>query len=127
MLGDNSATATVAVKDLGAARTFYEQTLGLALLRSAANQGLTFAAGRTELLVYRSSFAGSNQATGVTWTVPADTLEPLVRELRDRGVSFEHYDMPELTREGDIHVAGGTRAAWFKDPDGNIHSLIGAA
>ena len=44
--------------------------------------------------------------------------------IRDRGVTFEHYDMPGMTREGDVHVAGDMRVAWFKDPDGNILNIV---
>jgi len=47
-----------------------------------------------------------------------------VQKLKSRGVSFEHYDLSQMTRQGDIHVAGSMRAAWFKDPDGNIFSLV---
>ena len=47
-------------------------------------------------------------------------VDNVVKGLRDRGVTFEHYDMPEVKREGDVHVAGPMRMAWFKDPDGNI-------
>jgi hypothetical protein len=58
----------------------------------------------------------------VTWLVGND-LERIVETLKSKGLSFEHYDMPQLTRQGDIHEGGGTRVAWFKDPDGNIHSI----
>jgi hypothetical protein len=51
-------------------------------------------------------------------------LDAIVRTLGGKGVVFEHYDLPGLTREGDIHVAGPMKVAWFKDPDGNIHSLM---
>lgn len=44
--------------------------------------------------------------------------------LREKGVAFEHYDMPNTKRQGDIHTAGPHRVAWFKDPDGNIHALV---
>ena len=43
-----------------------------------------------------------------------------VRDLKGKGVMFEHYDMPGLEREGDVHVGGDMKIAWFKDPDGNI-------
>jgi hypothetical protein len=39
-------------------------------------------------------------------------------------VTFEHYDMPQMMRLGDIHVAGPMKTAWFKDPDGNIFSIV---
>jgi hypothetical protein len=47
-----------------------------------------------------------------------------VRELKTKGVAFEHYDMPDVIREGDIHVADNMKVAWFKDPDGNILNVI---
>jgi hypothetical protein len=78
--------------------------------------------GNTTLLVYRSQFAGTNKATAVTWTV--DDVEAIARVLKDKGVTFEHYDMPGMTLKGDVHVAANMKAAWFKDPDGNIHGLV---
>jgi hypothetical protein len=59
----------------------------------------------------------------VTWNV-GDQVDSVVRDLKSKGVAFEHYELPMMKHEGDVHVAGGTRAAWFKDPDGNIHSLV---
>jgi hypothetical protein len=52
-----------------------------------------------------------------------DELEGVVRELKTKGVNFEHYDMPEMKREGDVYVDGGVKIAWFKDPDGNILAI----
>jgi hypothetical protein len=51
-------------------------------------------------------------------------VEGVVRALKAKGVTFEHYDMPDTKREGDIHVSGDMKAAWFKDPDGNILNII---
>jgi hypothetical protein len=56
------------------------------------------------------------------WSVGED-LDDIVQALKRKGVTFEHYDMPGMTLEGDVHVAGDLRAAWFKDPDGNIINL----
>jgi hypothetical protein len=84
---------------------------------------VTYAAGAGKLLVYQSQFSGTNKATAVTWIVGED-VERIVKAVKDKGVTFEHYDMPQITRQGDIHVGGGTRAAWFKDPDGNIHAIV---
>jgi hypothetical protein len=55
-----------------------------------------------------------------------DDVEGEVRELKSKGVAFEHYDMPELKLKGDVHVADGAdlKVAWFKDPDGNIFSIV---
>jgi catechol 2,3-dioxygenase-like lactoylglutathione lyase family enzyme len=123
MLESKNARATVAVKDLEAARRFYEGPLGLNKADQPEAEVLVYEVGASRLLVYRSDFAGTNQATGVTWDVGND-VDRLVKTLRERGVRFEHYDMPEMVRVGDVHVAGDLRAAWFKDPDGNIHSLV---
>ena len=49
-----------------------------------------------------------------------DRIDAIVDALRSKGVAFEHYDLPGLKREGDVHVGEGMRVAWFKDPDGNI-------
>ena len=49
----------------------------------------------------------------------------MVQALRGKGVVFEHYDLPGATRKGDVHHTGRTKAAWFKDPDGNILALVG--
>lgn len=122
MLGDRDAIATVAVKDVTAARKFYEGTLGLKPMPSQEKSVLSYKAGASTLLVYESGYAGTNQATAVTWGV--GDVEGTVRDLKGKGVAFEHYDLPGTTRQGDVHVAGKTRVAWFKDPDGNIHSLV---
>jgi hypothetical protein len=76
------------------------------------------------LFVYESRYAGTNQATSATWVV--DDAEEVVRALKAKGVSFEHYDLPGLTRQGDLHVAGSFKGAWFKDPDGNILHVLSA-
>jgi hypothetical protein len=103
------------------ARKFYEETLGL---QEFTSEGRGFVAYRTKdsmLVVYRSRFAGENEATVVTWVV--DEIEPAIERLKARGVAFEHYDMPGTTLVGDVHVSGKSKVAWFKDPDGNIHSI----
>lgn len=121
MLSDNDAVATVAVKNLETARKFYEGALGLTTVMEN-EEVLAFKTGNTTLFVYRSQYAGTNKATGVTFV--AAEVDELVRTLKSRGVTFEHYDLPKMTRQGDIHVAGSMRTAWFKDPDGNIFSLV---
>ena len=81
-----------------------------------------FESGDTTINVYQSSFAGTNKATALTWAV--DDVEDAVRTLKAKGVKFEHYDLPDTRREGDVHVSGDFKVAWFKDPDGNILSLV---
>jgi catechol 2,3-dioxygenase-like lactoylglutathione lyase family enzyme len=73
--------------------------------------------------VYRSNYAGTNKATAVTWAV-GDDIERVVRELKAKGVAFEHYDLPDMQRDGDLHIGDGMKVAWFKDPDGNILNIV---
>ena len=121
-LGTHAAITMIGVKDLGAAARFYEETLGLTRFGPENPEVVTFRSGGTSLNIYRSEYAGTNQATTALWVV-GDDLKAIVRDLREKGVTFEHYDFPEMQREGDIHVAGDLRVAWFKDPDGNILSV----
>ena len=123
MLGRHNVGATLAVADFAKARSFYEDTLGLAPAMEM-DDSVVYSAGNSRLLVYRSDYAGTNQATAATWEV-GDELDSVVQALRDKGVTFEHYDdLPEVTRDGDFHDLGGVRGVWFKDPDGNIISVI---
>jgi catechol 2,3-dioxygenase-like lactoylglutathione lyase family enzyme len=115
-------TPMLAVKDVARARRFYEEVLGFVPLANGMDDVLQFRAGELVFVVYPSQYAGTNRATALTWTV-GDQLEDAVETLKARGVTFEHYQLPDTVREGDIHVSGGIRNAWFKDPDGNIHAL----
>ena len=65
----------------------------------------TYQTGGSTLLVYESKFAGTNRATAATWFVGKD-VDGIVRDLKAKGVSFEHYDMPDTRLEGDVHVVG---------------------
>ena len=121
MLGARDSIATVAVKNLEEARVYYEEKLGLKVARELP-EGIAYRTGRTTLLVYASRFAGTNQATCVTWAI--DDVERAAQELNARGVTFEHYDLPGTTVEGDVHEEGDRKAVWFKDPDGNILSVV---
>ena len=112
-----------AVKDPRAAGQFYRDTLGLDQVASEGDEAISFGSGDTTINVYRSNYAGTNKATAVTWAV-GDDVEGVVRTLKAKGVRFEHYDMPNVRREGDIHVAGDLKVAWFKDPDGNILNIV---
>ena len=122
MLGNTDAFATIAVKNVQAAKKFYEGSLGFKPLPAQEQEVLNYKSGNSTVLVYKSEFAGTNKATAATWTV-ADT-EAEVRELKSKGVVFEHYDFPGMKLKGDVHVMGDMKAAWFKDPDGNILAIV---
>jgi hypothetical protein len=96
--------------------------MGLQEDRDGMEGVLQFHAGDTAFVVYPSDYAGSNKATALTWVV-GDQLEKVVQALKGKGVEFEHYELPDTVRKGDIHESGPIRNAWFKDPDGNIHAL----
>jgi catechol 2,3-dioxygenase-like lactoylglutathione lyase family enzyme len=121
MLKDKSSSAIVAVSDIDRAKKFYRDTLGLQLADdSMGDSVLAFHTGDTELVVYKSDFAGTNKANAAVWGV-GNEIESIVANLKSKGVSFEHYD--DMERDGDIHTAGEFKAVWFKDPDGNILHL----
>ena len=122
MLTKAGATPMIAVKDIDRARKFYEGTLGLETKDAMGGEVLEVKSGETLINVYRSEHAGTNQATTLTFAV--DDIESEVRDLKDKGVFFEQYDMPGLERQGDLYVAEGMKTTWFKDPDGNILSLF---
>ncbi|MBD3833623.1 VOC family protein [Brevundimonas bullata] len=124
MLKDKNSSAIVAVKDLDRARTFYSDVLGLNLADTSNEGMLGYRTGNTWLTVYQSDFAGTNQANAVSWDVGVE-LDNIVAGLKAKGVTFEHYD--DMGRQGDIHVCGALRLAWFKDPDGNILHLVGSS
>lgn len=122
MLRDADVIATIAVKDLSRARKFYEETLGF-MPAGKREEGIAgYRSGNSSFMVYESEYAGTNRATSATWVVP--DAEPVVGALRAKGVRFEHYDLPGLTRQGDLHVAGSFKGAWLKDPDGNILHIL---
>jgi catechol 2,3-dioxygenase-like lactoylglutathione lyase family enzyme len=122
MLRDNDAIATLAVRNLKTATEFYEGKLGLTVDSGDGKQVVTYKSGNCAILVYESKFAGTNQATAMTWSV--DDVGAIVSDLKNKGVTFEKYDFPGITHEGDVHVFGTRKNAWFKDPDGNILSIV---
>jgi catechol 2,3-dioxygenase-like lactoylglutathione lyase family enzyme len=123
MLGDRDAVTNIAFKNLDVAKKFYEGTLGLKPVDAEGQEVIVFKSGNSKIFVYRSQYAGTNKATAVTWVV-GDRVDDIAQALKAKGVTFEHYDMPGLTRKGDVHVGGKMKIAWFKDPDGNILSIV---
>jgi catechol 2,3-dioxygenase-like lactoylglutathione lyase family enzyme len=122
MLADARITAIVPVSDLDAALEFYEGRLGLRVHvrrddlpkhREAELAGVD-----GNLLLYESVGAGQSRATVAAFRV--DDVDAVVGALKERGVVFEEYDLPDLKTEGGIADVGAVRAAWCKDPDGNI-------
>ena len=119
MLKNHDSSAIVAVSDLGRARDFYGNVLGLELAEEGAEEGvLVYRTGATQLVVYQSEFAGTNRANAVVWGV-GEEIDAVVASLEAKGAAFEHY--PDIGRlEGNVHRAGEAKLFWIKDPDGNI-------
>ncbi len=125
MLNTKDPIATLAVKDLKAAAVFYEGALGFEKVSIEDGELITYRSGKSVFNVYRSRYAGTNEATAICWAVDSAEIGSIVETLKAKGVRFEHYDtLPGLTRVGDIHSAGGMKTAWFKDPDGNILNIV---
>jgi catechol 2,3-dioxygenase-like lactoylglutathione lyase family enzyme len=117
MLRDKSSSAIVAVSDIGRAKKFYRDTLGLEIENDMGDV-LTFRTGDTSLAVYRSEFAGTNKGNAVVWDAGGD-IDAIVTDLKGKGVTFERYGDIGDYKDG-IHHAGGMKLVWLKDPDGNI-------
>jgi catechol 2,3-dioxygenase-like lactoylglutathione lyase family enzyme len=122
-LADSDAIANLAVRDLAAARKYYEGVLGFAKVDEEGGELIVYRSGKTVFNLYRSDYAGTNKATAMTFPV-GDRVAELAEALAAKGVKFEHYDMPGMRREGDVHIAGDMKVAWFKDPDGNILNIV---
>jgi predicted enzyme related to lactoylglutathione lyase len=107
---------------LGRAKKFYEETLGLKVVEER-EEGIEFACGSgTALGIYPSGSAGTNQATAAEFDV--EDLDGEMKELKDRGVTFEEYDFPGLKTNNGIAQLGDSRGSWFKDTEGNILALV---
>ena len=81
-----------------------------------------YRSGNSSILVYQSTYAGTSRATTATWVV--GDVDRTVAALKQRGIAFEQYDLPDSTWQGDVMVSGKIRSAWFKDPDGNVLALV---
>jgi catechol 2,3-dioxygenase-like lactoylglutathione lyase family enzyme len=123
MLGDSKAFSGFAVKDLGAAREFYGETLGLRtkMLDEGAGLMQLDLGGDRPTLVYEQP--DSMPASYTILNFPLPDVEAAVDELASRGVEFERYDGFEQDEKGIAH-GPGPEIAWFKDPSGNVLSVL---
>jgi len=122
-LSNADAAVNIAVRDIARASDFYGGLLGLTETGRQGEELVSYRSGSSLLFVYKSEYAGTNKATAMSWLVGGD-VDAITHALKAKGVGFEHYDMPGTQLEGDVHVGHGMRVAWFKDPDGNILSLV---
>ncbi|HSW20487.1 MAG TPA: VOC family protein [Ramlibacter sp.] len=122
MLQDSPMYAYIPAKDLARARQFYEGKLGFKP-KQESNGGIVYEFGLgTACFLYPTPNAGTSQASQAFWSV-AD-VDREIEALKARGVVFEDYDMPGDKSAVGAVTAGGAKAAWFKDSEGNIMALI---
>jgi predicted enzyme related to lactoylglutathione lyase len=122
MLQDAPMYAYIPASDLARARRFYEQTVGLKPGQET-NGGVVYEfGGGTACFLYPTPNAGTSKASQAFWSV-AD-VDKEIEALKARGVVFEDYDMPGEKSPAGAITAGGAKAAWFKDSEGNIMALV---
>ena len=121
MLQNAPMYSYIPAKDVARARRFYEEKLGFKPKQELAG-GVVYEFGKgTACFLYPTPNAGTSHASQAFWQV--EDIEREVMELKTRGVNFEKYDMPEMDENG-ISTAGGAKATWFKDTEGNIMALV---
>ncbi len=125
MLTNAQVEAVIPVSDVDEATSFYGEKLGLEVLERIdvlpENPFVRFGGGSGTLAVYKSVGAGQSRHTLAAFIV--DDVRSAVNALRERGVTFEEYDLPDIKTKEGVAQSGSTTAAWFKDPDGNILSI----
>lgn len=122
MLQKSPMYAYIPAKDVGRARKFYEGKLGFVPTQVMENGVVYEFAGKTGCFLYLTPNAGTSQASQAFWSV--DDVDGEIEALKARGVSFEDYDMPGEKSPSGAVTAGGAKAAWFKDSEGNIMALV---
>ncbi len=120
MFKTNKAFSSFSIDDLQQAKKFYGNTLGLKV--SESPEGLELHPGNLDVFLYPKSNHKPASFTVLNFLV--DDIEATVDELTKSGVRFEHYEGAIRTDEKGIHRNGGPTIAWFKDPAGNILSVV---
>ena len=120
MFENTKAFSGFSVDDVPKAKTFYSETLGLRVSEEYGMLSLHIA-GEWDILVYPKP--DHTPATFTILNFPVDEIDKAVDELAERGVRFERYDGFEMDEKG-IFRGGGPLIAWFKDPAGNVLSVL---
>ena len=123
MFKDTKAFSGFSVNDLGKAKQFYGEVLGLEVTDDPMGLLDLHIAGNNNILIYPKP--NHQPATYTILNFPVDDVEKAVDELTRRGVQFEHYDMPHIKTDEKGIARGKPAIAWFKDPAGNILSVLG--
>jgi catechol 2,3-dioxygenase-like lactoylglutathione lyase family enzyme len=122
MLENSKAFSGLAAPDIAKEKAFYSETLGLNVTEEHGLLTLHLAGGNNVLIYPKPDHV---PATFTVLNFPVDDVDLAVDELSKRGVRFEKYDRPEIkTDEKGIMRGNGPTIAWFKDPAGNILSVL---
>jgi catechol 2,3-dioxygenase-like lactoylglutathione lyase family enzyme len=128
VLGDADVLVNLGTSDPERTRAFYEETLGLEfLLRRELVEGrpeLVFRAGGGALICIEGGEGTPEPPRNPPFTFRVDDIAAAVASLRERGVTFEEYDLTFLKTEDAIAEVAGVKAAWFRDPDGYLLALM---
>ena len=121
-LAEGRAVATLPTQDVGRLKKFYE-SLGFQIDREDGEMGVLLKAGDTTFFVFQSMGRPSGDHTQMNFEV--SDLDGAMAEMREAGVKFETYDMPDFKTDanGVLEMGEGSRGAWFKDPEGNLIAL----
>ncbi len=121
MISDRTSMATLPAANMDRAKKFYSEKLGFKPAETAPTGEVIYKSGGSSFLLYESQFAGTAKSTAITFQT--DNLESDMRDLRNKGVKFEDYDMGDLKTVNGIATMGDIKGAWFKDTEGNIIAL----
>ena len=123
MFKNSKAFSSFSVDDLEKAKTFYQSVLGLEVKDNPMGVFELHIHGSSPVVIYPKP--NHEPASFTVLNFPVENVEEMVRELKAQGIAFEHYDVEGLkTDEDGISRAGGHVVAWFKDPAGNILSIM---
>ncbi|MBN9311252.1 VOC family protein [Devosia sp.] len=121
LLSDHRAYPTIPAADIGRAKAWYKDKLGLVPTEESPFGVIYRMADGTRFQLYPSQFAGTAQNTAMGFS-SSDVVSDM-KKLRERGVKFEEYNMPELKTENGMATMGSYHGAWFKDSEGNILAI----
>ena len=121
MLAGTQVTCMLPVKDLTRARHFYEQSLQLEPLGEKPDGKFVYRCGGTEIALFPKPEGTKAEHTAISFAV--NDIREAIADLKGRGVTFEDYDLPDFKTVEHVCVLGSEKAAWFRDPEGNILCL----
>lgn len=120
MLDQYAPHATLAAADIERAKSWYADKLGLKP-KSEDVGGIWYECGGATFAIFPTPYAGTAQNTVMEWTV--DDVDKVAGDLKQRGITFDTFEMEGVEWNGDVATMGGHKGAWFKDSEGNILAI----